>query len=163
MPYPQMPRGLRPSAQQYGFDAPSGAVRTDVAGGAGRYAEQFSRSTQYFDITLMLDLLEFSIWNTFFLRRIAKGTIPFEMPLDSGYGVSPHVCQVLPDSYKASRTNGVGMVVSFRVEAENQAYDLAEADVDALLSVYEVYGPDLSALLRRLDKFATKDLLVLQN
>ena len=157
MANPQMPRGLRPSAQQYGFEAPGGAIRTDVDGGAGRYAEQFSRTTQFFSVVLMLDLLEFSIWNTFFLRRIGKGTIPFDMYLDSGYGVSLHACTILPDSYSVSRTNGVGMVVSFKVEATNQAYDMTEAEVDSLLAFYEGVGSTSSALLARIKQFALVD------
>jgi hypothetical protein len=159
MPNPQMPSGLhmRPSEQQYGFDAPGGAMRTPVAGGTARTGEQFSREAQFFNITLVLDLQEFSVWNTFFLRRIAKGTIPFDLPLDSGYGVSPHACTIIPDSYTVNRTNGVGMVVAFQVEAINQAYDMPDQAVDALLDLWKVAGGDSNALLLRIKQFALED------
>ncbi len=161
MPNPQMPRGLIPSATSYGFKSPGGGRRTDVAGGRGRYAMAYARGTQYFSVTLVLDLYEFSVWNVFYLRKIAEGTITFDMPLDSGHGVALHACNIVPNSYDVQRTAGVGMVVAFEVEALSQAQEMSEETVESILAIHEEYGDATPAIFARLARFVLVDSLVL--
>jgi hypothetical protein len=145
----------------YSHGGPGGVLRTDVAGGAPRYALDYDRGPQQFQVTLILDKAQFSVWVAFFHHIIKKGAITFDMPLDSGFGTQLHACNILPDSYAASRTGGVAMAVSFVVEAENKVYDMTAAEAQALIDVYNLYGRDTDELLARLARFATVDTLVL--
>jgi hypothetical protein len=158
---PTLPRDLYPEAAGYQFDEPGGVLRTEVAGGAPRFALDWARGTQRFQVTIICDALQFSVWSTFYNWAIAKGSIAFDMPLDSGFGVAPHSVNIVPGSYSAARTGGVMTVVSFVAEAESQVYAMGAADAVALLALYEEYGDASTELLERLARFATVDTLVL--
>ena len=158
---PVLPSGLKPVVSGYQFDEPGGVMRTEVAGGAPRYALDWDRGTQRFQVTLILDALQFSVWTTFYHWQIAKGSMAFTMPLDSGFGVSPHSVNILPGSYSAARTGGIMMVVSFVAEAENQVYAMTAADAAALIDFYNVNGAHGPFLLARIAQFANVDTLVL--
>ena len=154
---PTLPNGFIPTVAAYSHDGPGGVMRTEVAGGAARYALDWDRGLQKFNVTLILDRLQFSIWVVFFTHLIKKGAITFNMPLDSGFGTQPHACNLMPGSYSATRTEGVAMVVAFVVEAESQAYAFGPNDAQAMIDFYNTYGADGSALLARIDQFANHD------
>ena len=155
------PTQFTPTVASYSFDEPGGVMRTDVAGGAARFALDWDRGPQRFQITLILTALQFSVWSAFYHHVIKKGAIAFGMRLDSGFGVSPHSVNIMPGSYSAARTGGILTVVSFVVEAESQVYDMTGAEALILLDLYSTYGAETDALLARLAKFATSDLNVL--
>jgi len=163
MTNPVLPSFMRPTVAAYSHGAPGGVMRTDVPGGVPRYALDYDRGLQQFQVTLILDKTQFSVWTLFYMRIIKKGAITFDMPLDSGFGTQLHACNILPDSYQASRTGGVAMAVSFVVEAESKAYDWTDADAQTLFTLYELYGKDTDNVLARINKFANVDSLVLQN
>jgi hypothetical protein len=158
---PTLPNGFKPTVAAYSHDGPGGVLRTEVAGGAARYALEYDRGLQKFNVTLILNKTQFSVWVAFFIHIIKKGAITFNMPLDSGFGTELHACNIMPGSYSASRTGGIAMAVSFVVEAENKAYDMSAADAQALIDVYNASGSDAGALLARIARFATVDTLVL--
>jgi len=158
---PSLPTGLIPTVAAYSYGGPGGVQRTDVAGGAPRYAMQWDRGVQQFNVTLILDKLAFGIWTAFFHHIIKKGAITFDMPLDSGFGTELHACNIMPGSYSATRTEGVAMIVAFVVEAESKAYDFTAADAQNMIDVYNTYGNDSSILLSRIAQFANIDTLVL--
>jgi len=158
---PVLPRDLNPVASGYQFDEPGGVLRTEVSGGAPRYGLDWARGTQRFQVTIICDALKFSVWSVFYNWAIAKGSIAFDMPLDSGFGVAAHSVNIVPGSYSAARTGGVMTVVSFVAEAESQVYAMGAADAVALLALYDEYGAYSAALLERLALFATIDTLVL--
>lgn len=132
-------------------------MRTEVAGGGARYAMNYDRGTQRFNITLLLDKLKFSVWVAFFHHIIKKGAITFDMPLDSGFGTEAHAVNIVPDSYSATRTSGTVMLVSFVVEAESKAYDMSAADAVALVDVYNAAGAGSNDLLESIEQFSTVD------
>ena len=155
------PAQFTPTVASYSFDEPGGVMRTDVAGGAARFALDWDRGPQRFQITLILEALQFSVWSAFYHHVIKKGAIAFDMRLDSGFGVSPHSVNIMPGSYSAARTGGILTVVSFVVEAENQVYALSAAGGAGLVDMYNTYGDGTNALLARLAKFSTADSNVL--
>jgi hypothetical protein len=159
---PTLPNGFMPVVSGYTIDEPGGVMRTDVAGGAPRYAMEWDRGTQRFQVTLILDAAGFSAWTVFYHLQIGKGSLAFLMPLDSGLGVLPHQVNIMPGSYSAVRSNGEMVVVSFVAEAENQVYLMTAADGQALLEVYNQYGSDANSTLARIAQFANVDTLVLQ-
>lgn len=161
MANPVMPNGLKPVVANYTIDEPGGVIRTDVAGGAPRYALDWDRGVQRFNITLILDALQFSVWSAFYHHTIRKGSITFDLPIDSGFGVSPHPVNIVPGSYSAARTSGVMMVVSFVVEAENQVYQMGATDAANMIDLYNTYGAYTTSLLDRLAQFANADSNVL--
>lgn len=161
MPNPVMPNGFRPTVAAYSHDAPGGVMRTDVAGGMPRYGLDWDRGAQKFNVTLVLDKLQFSVWTAFFMHTIKKGAITFDMPLDSGFGTQTHAVNIVPGSYAASRTGGIAMLVSFVVEAESRVYDMTAEDAANLVDLYNEYGADSNALLAALAQFALVDSLVL--
>lgn len=162
MANPVMPNGFRPTVAAYSHGGPGGVMRTNVAGGASRYALEYDRGLQQFNVTLVLDKTQFAVWTAFFIHIIKKGAYTFDMPLDSGFGTELHACNIMPDSYSASRTGGIAMIVSFVVEAENKAYDMTAADAQSMIDIYNAYGTDANALLARIAQFANVDTLVLQ-
>ena len=150
-----------PTVASYSHDGPGGVMRTDVAGGAARYALEYDRGLQKFNVTLILDKLQFSVWVAFFIHIIKKGAITFDMRLDSGFGTEPHACNIMPGSYSASRSAGIAMVVSFVVEAENKAYEFSAVDAQTMIDFYNAIGGDSLALLARIAQFANQDTRVL--
>ena len=156
-----LPNLFKPVVANYSFDEPGGVMRTDVAGGAARYALDWDRGPQRFQITLILEAPQFSVWSAFYHHVIKKGAIAFDMRLDSGFGVSPHSVNIMPGSYSAARTGGILTVVSFVAEAESQVYDLTGEEAASLVDMYNIYGDGINALLARLAKFATVDANVL--
>lgn len=159
---PTLPNGFKPVVASYSHGGPGGVMRTEVAGGAPRYGLDYDRGLQQFSVTLILDKAQFSVWTAFFHHIIKKGAITFDMPLDSGFGTQAQACNIVPDTYQASRTGGVAMAVSFVVEAESKAYDMTAADAQGLLDAYNTYGDGTNALLARVDRFANVDSLALQ-
>ena len=158
---PTIPSGLKPVVSGYQFDEPGGVLRTEVAGGAARYGLDWDRGTQRFQVTLILDAMHFSVWTAFYHYQIAKGSIAFDMQLDSGFGVSAHSVNIIPGSYTAARTSGIMMVVTFVAEAENQVYALGEDGGLGLIDLYNTYGTGSNELLARIALFATVESNVL--
>lgn len=162
MPNPVLPSSFLPVVEGYGFNAPGGVRRTEVAGGMSRYALQWDRGVQEFRITMVMNPDKFTIWNLFFLRVIKKGAISFDMQLDSGFGVSTHVCNIIPGTYNANLVNGSFYSITFSIEAESQAFDFTETDVQLYMDLYSIYGTKYDDLIKRIDTFANQDTLVFQ-
>ena len=151
-----------PVTSGYHIDEPGGVMRTEVAGGAARYAMEWDRGTQRYQVTLILDAMGFSAWTAFYHWQIGKGSIAFNMPLDSGFGVAQHLVNIVPGSYTATRTEGVLTIVSFTAETENQVYQMTAADAAALIAFYNLYGSNSKATADRIAQFANQDTLALQ-
>lgn len=158
---PTIPKGFQPVVEGYSMDDPGGVLRTEVAGGAARFALDWDRGPQRFTVTLILDASQFGVWQAFYFYSIKKGVVSFTMPLDSGFGVSMHSVNIMPGSYSAARTSGIMMVVSFAVEAESQAYSLGTEGAESLLALHEEYGAYAGSLLARIAQFANVDSNVL--
>lgn len=162
MATPIIPVGMCPAVSPYSFGSPGGVDRTDLEGGVGRYAMAWDRGTQVFNVTLMLRLEQFSVWNAFFLRVIKKGAITFQMDIDSGFGLEPHHCNIIPGSYNSVLTSGTVYAVAFQIEAEAAStYDLTDDEVAALIEISNATGGHPSRLLDRLAIFANFDTNVL--
>ena len=128
---PTLPNGFTPTVAAYSHGGPGGVLRTEVAGGAARYALDWYRGVQQFNVTLILDAGQLSVWMMFYHFIIKKGALSFDMPLDSGLGTQPHACNIVPGSYTTSRTGGIATVVTFVVEAQSAVYALSDAAVAA--------------------------------
>ena len=161
MTNPVLPSYFRPVVQGYSIGDPGGVIRTEVGGGMPRYGLDWDQGKQQFSVTLILDAQLFSLWTAFYHRVIKKGSIQFDMPLDSGTGMMTHAVNIMPDSYSAERTSGIMTVVSFSVEAENPIYTLDDEAIDSMFEIYDLYGPGTNQLFERLNRFATMDTLVL--
>jgi hypothetical protein len=161
MTTPSLPSRFMPAVTGYGLSDPGGVMRTEVAGGSARTALDWDSGPQNFTITLFLELDEYAVWTAFYHHIIKKGARSFLMPLDSGFGVSPHLVTMLPGSYSPTRSAGNLWVVGFAVEAENQAYELSSQEAAGLIDMYNTYGAGLASLLERLARFATVDSNIL--
>lgn len=153
---PPIPRGMRPVTEAYSYGAPDTVFRSALEGGSTRQARFVGRGTQPFRVTLVLTAEQFRVWTAFFLWVIKKGSQPFTMPLDSGFGSTDHQVDIVPDTHSAAR-NGAITVVSFAVEAESAAYGMTAVAADDLIELYEEYRSGLWALLNRIDIFANQD------
>ena len=162
MSLPKIPAGLCIAANGYSFGGPTGARRSDVAGGRGRYGLNYYGGTSQFAVSLILTADQLRIWTLFYQRRIALGTLPFEMDLDSGMGIQAHECNILPDSYQASKNQTV-WAVAFNIEARASAYDLDQAVSDLELDYWDNTGQFPGPMLDRLTIFANSDVLALNN
>ena len=161
MPNPVLPASFLPIVEGYSFNSPQGVYRTEVQGGMSRYAMQYDRGTQEFKVTMIMNPNKFVIWNLFFLRVIKKGSVSFDMQLDSGFGVSTHTCNIIPGSYNANLVNGAFYSITFSVEAESQAFNFSTEEAEMMMSLYSLYGTGYDDLLIRLGLFANEDTLVL--
>ena len=162
MEIPRIPSGMCVSVSPYSFGSPAGLMRTDLEGGVGRYGLSYDRGTQTFNVTLMLTLERFTIWNAFFLRKISRGAITFLMEIDSGMGPEDHRCNILPGTYTATLTSGTMYAVAFQVEAEAYStWNMTDAEIDALLELNEITDGFPRRLLDRLAQFANVDTNVL--
>lgn len=162
MATPVIPVGMCPAVSPYSFGAPGGVDRTDLEGGVGRYAMAWDRGTQVFNVTLMLTQEHFTVWNVFFLRVLKKGALTFLMDIDSGFGLEPHNCNILPGSYNSVLTSGTVYAVAFQVEAEAAStYDLSDEQVEGIIDIHNATNGMTNALFDRLAQFANFDTLVL--
>lgn len=156
-----LPAGFSPTVSSYAITGAEGAMRSSTDGGAARYATDFLREPQQYSVTLVLSKADFARWTVWYYRLIKKGAYTFAAPLDSGFGPEPHACNILPDSYAATR-NGLAWVVSIQIEATSTAYDWSDTDTATLLAMHALYSRDTDNLLLALARFATVDSLVLQ-
>jgi hypothetical protein len=161
MPTPRIPAGFKPVIQGYSIGAPDGVAMTEVGGGMPRVGLEWDRGKQQFQVTLVLKADAFAVWTAFFLHIIKKGSIQFDMPLDSGFGMEDHTCIMVPGSYSAARAGGQITSVTFAVLAESKAYDMTAEEAQSLVDLWDEAGGTSDALLDRLAEFVNEDLLVL--
>lgn len=162
MANPRIPAGMCPTVANYSTTGPGGVWRTELDGGPSRYALQYDRGVQQFSVTLILKPDAYQAWTLFYLHIIKKGSLTFDMPLDSGQGSELHACNIVPGSYSTTRTGGWLTVVSFVVEAEASAYQMSAADAQAIIDFYNAGGGvESSKLLERIAQFANRDSNVL--
>jgi len=159
---PTLPAGFIPITASYQGDEPGGVVRTDVAGGAPRYAMDWDRGTQRYHVTLILNDNQFALWTLFYAWQIGKGSVAFSMTIDSGLGPNPHMVNIMPGSYNAMRTDGNISSVTFVAETEADVYAITAAQAQAMFDAYSTYGNNSKRFFDRLAKFANSDTLVLQ-
>ena len=162
MSLPTIPAGLCVAAQSYGFGGPTGGRRTEVAAGRGRYGLNYYGGTSQFAVSLVLTEPQMRVWSLFYYRKIALGTLPFALDLDSGTGIQPHECNILPDSYQATLNQTV-WVISFNIEAKATAYEVDQEAIDLELEYWENTGQLLGPMLDRLTIFANQDVRILNN
>lgn len=144
---PTMPNGLKVVVTQgYAITAPGGTKRTEVGGGMPRYALDWDRGTQQFSVTLILDALQWQVWESFWLIAIKKGSLPFDMTLDSGLGPALHTVHILPGTHSVNKSLGIFATVSFTVEAESQVYANPDAGT-SIIDLYNTYGSGTAELL----------------
>jgi hypothetical protein len=158
---PTLPSGLDPIASAYSFGGPSGAMRTEVAGGAPRYGLDYDRGVQSFNITMILSPDRMTTWTLFYHHVIQKGTISFTMDLDSGMGYMPHTCNIVPGSYSVNRVGIGSYSVSFVIETEASVYSISREDAVNYVEVTELLQPDPGATFEAIERFATVDSNVL--
>ena len=162
---PTLPRDLYPvtSPSGYSHNAAGGVSRTQVEGGFNRYALDFERGVQQFNVALACTAVHYQIWTLFFYNIIKKGALSFDMPLDSGRGLQTHSVNIIPNSVNVSETDGNNFVVTFQVEAESSAYDFDEGGSGAILALWETGADiaDITELFDRLALFVLTETLVL--
>lgn len=127
---PVMPVRLVPGVSSYTGAGPGGVIRMEVGGGSARYRLDWARGRERFDVRMQLDKERFSIWSMFYHHVIRKGASAFQMRLDTGLGVAPHLVNLIPGSYQAAASAG-GYAVAFAVECDNAVYALSDAQVAA--------------------------------
>lgn len=137
---PTIPRGIKAVVEGYSIGAPSGVERIPVAGGMARYALQWERGLDPVQVTINLTPEQLSIWTAFFHHVIHKGTVAFDMPLDTGFGVATHSVKIVPGSYSGPRRDGQITTVTFTAEVESAAYGLTEAAAVSLIASWNGYA-----------------------
>ena len=159
---PTLPRDLYPvtSPSGYSHDAAGGVSRTQVEGGFNRYALDFDRGVQQFNVALACTAGHYQIWTLFFYNIIKKGALSFDMPLDSGSGLQTHSVNIIPNSVTVNETDGNNFIVTFQVEAESSAYDFDNETTATILEIWES-GSDVGDLFDRIALFVLTDSLVL--
>jgi len=157
-----LPRDLYPvtSPSGYSHGAAGGVSRTQVEGGFNRYALEYDRGVQLFNVALACTASHYQVWTLFFYNIIKKGALSFNIPLDSGAGLQQHEVNIIPQSVNVTETDGNNFVVTFQVEADSSAYDFDDEATDTVLSIWETSG-DVGDFIDRLAEFVLEDTLVL--
>jgi len=157
-----LPRDLYPvtSPSGYSHGSAGGVSRTEVEGGFNRYALSYDRGVQLFNVALACTASHYQIWTLFFYNIIKKGSLSFNMPLDSGAGLQQHEVNIIPQSVNVAETDGNNFVVTFQVEADSSAYDFDDEATETVLAIWETSG-DVGELIDRLAEFTLEDTLVL--
>ena len=148
------------SPSGYSHNAAGGVSRTQVEGGFNRYALDFDRGVQQFNVALACTAVHYQIWTLFFYNIIKKGALSFDMPLDSGSGLQTHTVNIIPNSVSVNETDGNNFVVTFQVDAESSAYDFDTDATDTILSIWEA-GEDVGELFDAIAYFVLTGTLVL--
>lgn len=161
MTTPTLPSQFKPIFGSYSHGAAGGVIRTEVSGGANRYALAYDRGMQKWNVTFNLRDAAYSAWVAFFHHVIKKGAISFQMNLDSGFGLEPHLVNILPDTYAQNSTEWDTHIVSFVCEGESTVYQMTEQEGIAMVDVYSAYGDSANDTLTAIDRFATIDSNVL--
>lgn len=166
MAMPILPSQFKPIFGSFSYGGAGGVVRTEVAGGGNRYALQFDRGMQKWNVTFHVSDAANSAWTAFYYYSIKKGAITFQMNLDSGFGLEPHYVNIVPETYSTSSTEYGRHVVSFVCEGESAVYRMSEADGLSLVDLYAEYGDgltdsDVNGILFSLYQFANVDSNVL--
>ena len=156
-----IPTGFVPMVQGYSLKGPGGVRRTEVAGGMPRYGLQWDQGASQYNVAIIMTAAKFSIWSAFYHLIIKKGSIAFTMPLDSGQGVQDHTCNIIPDSYMATRIDGLATTVTFSIDATPSVYQMSSTDAQSLIDYWNTYGDDNGTFIARLAKYATVDSNVL--
>lgn len=161
MPVASLPDVFVPITGSYGIRGTRGAKRTEVKGGFNRYALDYDRGTCEVSVLLKLNSTTFQIWQLFYHNQIKKGSLPFLLPLDTGFGIYSHTCFIVPDTYNVSLSDYDDYTISFVVETETLAYTYGPSDYETLIMLYNNYGINGDELLRRINTFANSDVNVL--
>ena len=157
-----LPRDLYPvtSPSGYSHGSAGGVNRTEVEGGFNRYALSYDRGVQLFNVALACTASHYQVWTLFFYNIIKKGSLSFNMPLDSGAGLQQHEVNIIPQSVNVAETDGNNFVVTFQVEADSSAYDFDDEAAEAVLAIWETSG-EVGEFIDRLAEFTLEDTLVL--
>lgn len=157
-----LPRDLYPvtSPSGYSHGSAGGVNRTEVEGGFNRYALSYDRGVQLFNVALACTATHYQIWTLFFYNIIKKGSLSFNMPLDSGAGLQQHEVNIIPQSVNVAETDGNNFVVTFQVEAEPKIYDFTEEGAAAIIAIWNA-GADITELFDAIAEFTLEDTLVL--
>jgi hypothetical protein len=148
---------LRPMVASYGGDGPDGPWRSETAGGNAQFARAWARSCQRYTVTIPMSAAEYLAWTAYLHHVIHKGAAPFRLYLDTGMGPSRHLVQMMPASYRATRS-GARTMVTFVAEAQTELYDLSTTDGAGLVDMWNSVGSDLDGLLEAIEQFANDDL-----
>lgn len=144
MAIPVLPSQFKPIFGSYSYGGPGGVRRTEVSGGSNRYALQFDRGMQKWNVTLHISDAANSAWVAFYYYAIKKGSLTFQMNLDSGFGLEPHNVNIIPETYSSSSTEFGRHVISFVCEGESSVYKMTEADALGIVDLYAAYGDGLA-------------------
>lgn len=158
----EMPRGMCPLIANYTGGDMGGVEETEVEGGAPRTSLAYDRGVQPFTVTLALNVQKYRIWTLFYHRLIKRGTIPFTMTLDSGFGPQPHTVFIAKGSYQESGRTTRHRFVTFIVRAEPKAYDVPVDDAQREVDLWNRYENRLFPFFGRLAIFANEDVLKLR-
>lgn len=162
MPTPHLPSGFKPVAAGYSIGSPDGVRMSEVGGGLPRIGLEWDRGMQRFELAEVMSQERFTVWSVFFHRVIRNGSIQFFAKLNSGQGLSEHLCTMVPGSYSAVPISGAKLwSVKYSVMAQSQVYDMTDAEVQDVLNFWEATTEGGDELLARLAQFATVDTLVL--
>lgn len=156
-----IPNGFVPMVQGYSLKGPGGVRRTEVAGGMPRYGLMWDQGAGQYNVAMVMTAAKFAVWSMFYHLIIKKGSIAFNMPLDSGQGVQDHTCNIIPDSYMATRIDALATTVTFAIDATPSVYQMSASDAQTFIDYWNAVGDDNGALIARIAQFATVDSNVL--
>ena len=132
MSLPKIPAGICVAALSYGFSGPTGARRSDVAGGRGRYGLNYYGGTSQFAVTLILTPDQLYVWTLFYQRRIALGIELGSMQADHAQSIGVLGLQERQIGQQVGRGGRAGMPERQRRHAAMQRIQPLRCAIDPL-------------------------------
>jgi len=150
------PSFLKPVVNQgYSFGGANNLISTEVQGGNPLQRKRFKTGTVPFQIAIVGGRNEKFAFTDWYYGKINGGADKFNMNLDSGRGIEPHVCQIEPGSINWGGEGDPRWIVTFVIIAESTPVQFSDG---SFYDLYEEYGDDLSGLLDALAEFTLEHL-----
>ena len=108
-----------------------------------------------FSVAIVTDRVRKFAFSDWYYGKINGGADKFNMNLDSGRGIEPHVCLIDPASINWDGSSDPRWIITFTVIAELTPIQLSDG---SFFDLYEEYGDDLDPLLDALAEFTLEHL-----
>jgi hypothetical protein len=103
----------------YSFSSPESLAVGGVQGGLPLQARDLKFGPVPFSVALSVGTVGLNEFITFYKNDIFSGSAKFNMDLDSGQGVEPHVVQIEPQSLNIDGSKAPAWSISFSIIAES--------------------------------------------
>ena len=140
------PSAIRPlTSKNYSTSRGGNVLASPVAGGLPRIGLDKSLEAPVFSLNFSLSNLQYQVLLNFYDLILNHGANSFEMQLDSGNGLEPHQCNIVPGTWRVSKPVDCVWYLACSVQAEVTSSQLETCT--NLFDLYTCYGDTLRPVI----------------